>query len=261
MKRAVIGELPGGLAAVELFGIRQYSADCVARRAPRLERRVGLRRAERWRLRRPAIHASLLIAVLAVVAWSAVRPHDYFTWFLEALPALIGITILAATYRRFRFTTLVYGLIAFHAIVLMVGGHYTYAEMPLFNWIRDHYGLQRNDYDRLGHFTQGFVPAIVAREVLLRTTALKRGKMLVYIILSICLAISALYELCEWRAAVAFGSAADAFLGSQVDVWDTQWDMAWALIGASVALLTLSRAHDRALSKLQIVRRNARQDP
>ena len=199
-----------------------------------------------------SVHTALLGAVLLVLFWSGVRPHDYFTWFLEVLPALLGLTILIATYRRFRFTTLVYGLIAVHAVILMVGGHYTYAEMPLFNWIRDHFGLARNDYDRLGHFAQGFVPALVAREFLLRTTPLKRGKLLVYLILSICLAVSAFYELCEWRAAAAFGSAADAFLGSQGDVWDTQWDMAWALIGAATALLTLSRAQDRALDRLRV---------
>jgi putative membrane protein len=129
----------------------------------------------------------------------------------------------------------------------MIGGHYTYAEMPVFNWIRDALGLSRNYYDRLGHFAQGFVPALIAREILLRTTPLRRGKMLSYIILSICLAISALYELCEWRAAVAFGDSATAFLGTQGDPWDTQWDMTYALIGAGTSLLTMTHVHDRSM--------------
>jgi putative membrane protein len=192
----------------------------------------------------------LCAGVAGVFIWSAIRPHDYFTWLLEVLPAIIGISILGATYRRFQFTQLAYFLIGMHAIILMVGGHYTYAEVPLFNRIRDTFELGRNHYDRLGHFAQGFVPAIVAREVLLRTTPLRRGKMLFYIIVSICLAISALYELCEWRAAVAFGDNATAFLGTQGDPWDTQWDMTFALFGACVALLTLGRVHDQALQEV-----------
>jgi putative membrane protein len=187
------------------------------------------------------------LSLAGVFIWSLVRPHDYFTWFLEVLPAIIGMAILAATYRRFHLSTLVYVLIWMHALILIIGGHYTYAEMPLFNWIRDIFGLSRNYYDRLGHFAQGFVPALIAREVLLRTTPLRRGKMLFYIIVSICLAISALYELCEWRAAVAFGDSATAFLGTQGDPWDTQWDMTFALIGATTALLTLGRVHDRSM--------------
>ena len=187
------------------------------------------------------------ISLLGIFIWSLVRPHDYFTWFLEVLPAIVGIAVLVGTYHRFRFSTLVYVLIWAHAIILIIGGHYTYAEMPLFNWIRDAYGLTRNYYDRLGHFAQGFVPALIAREVLLRTTPLRKGKMLFYIIVSICLAISALYELCEWRAAVAFGDSATAFLGTQGDPWDTQWDMTFALIGAPVSLLTMGGVHDRSM--------------
>ena len=191
--------------------------------------------------------AFLGLSLAAVFFWSLVRPHDYFTWLLEVLPAIIGIAILAATYKRFRFSTLVYALICVHAIILMIGGHYTYAEMPLFNWIRDTLGLSRNYYDRLGHFAQGFVPAMIAREILLRTTPLRRGKLLFYIVVSICLAISALYELIEWRAAVTFGASATAFLGTQGDPWDTQWDMTFALIGAITAMLTMSHAHDRSM--------------
>jgi putative membrane protein len=191
---------------------------------------------------------AFLGAILAAVfIWSLVRPHDYSTWLLEVLPAIIGIAVLAATYQRFRFSTLVYTLICVHAIILMIDGHYTYAEMPLFNWIRDAFGLSRNYYERLGHFAQGFVPAMIAREILLRTTPLRRGKLLFYIVVSICLAISALYELFEWRAAVTFGASATAFLGTQGDPWDTQWDMTFALIGAITALLTLSRTHDASM--------------
>src|SRR6185436_14562110 len=146
---------------------------------------------------------------------------------------------LAATYKRFRFTDLLYVLIWIHAIILLVGGHYTYAEVPLFDWIRDTFGLSRNHYDRVGHFAQGFVPAIVAREVLLRKSPLKRGKLLTFIVVSICLAISASYELIEFGVSMATGSAGDAFLGTQGDIWDTQKDMLMALIGASTALLTL----------------------
>ena len=191
----------------------------------------------------------LAVFVLAVFTWSLIRPHDYFTWFLEVLPAILGIGILAFTYRRFQFTTLVYVLVALHAAILMIGGHYTYAEMPLFNWIRDTFHLSRNHYDRLGHFMQGFGPAIVTREFLLRTTPLKRSKTLSFLVLCVCLAFSALYELFEWRTAVAFGASADAFLGTQGDPWDTQWDMTFCLFGASIALLSLSGLHDRFLNR------------
>ncbi len=187
--------------------------------------------------------------LLTVLAWSGIHPHDYFTWFLEVLPAILGVGILAATYRRFQFTGLVYFLVFLHAIVLMIGGHYTYAEVPVFNWLRDHLGLVRNDYDRVGHFFQGFVPAVIMREVLLRTTPLKKGKMVFFLVACVCLAFSALYELFEWRVAVATGSAADAFLGTQGDVWDTQEDMATCLVGSLISLLTLGRYHDRLLER------------
>lgn len=193
---------------------------------------------------------ALALSVLVVFIWSAIRPHDYFTWILEVFPAIIGIGVLVATYRRFRFTTLVYVLIAAHAIILMIGGHYTYAEVPLFNWIRDAFALGRNHYDRLGHFAQGFVPAMIAREVLLRRSPLKRGGWLSVIVVSICLAVSALYELLEWGVSEATGSAGDAFLGTQGDVFDTQKDMAMALIGAITSMLLLARLHDRQLKKI-----------
>jgi putative membrane protein len=192
-------------------------------------------------------HLALLVSFLAILLWSVIRPHDLFTWFLETFPAMFGAVILCATYKRFRFTTLVYALIWMHAIILLVGGHYTYAEVPLFNWIRDTFHLSRNHYDRVGHFAQGFVPAMIAREFLLRKTPLQPGKLLAYLVLSICLAISAAYELIEFGVSMATGSAGDAFLGTQGDIWDTQKDMLLALTGASTALLTLGKLHNRML--------------
>lgn len=199
-----------------------------------------------------------LLCVFAVVlAWSAVRPHDYFTWILEIFPALIGLAVLAITYPRFQFTTLVYSLITVHCCILFVGGHYTYAEVPLGNWARDFFHLARNDYDRLGHFAQGFVPALIAREVLMRKRIVLRRGWVFFLVVSICLAISASYELLEWRVAVASGSAADAFLGTQGDPWDTQEDMATALVGAIVALVLVSRLHDRVIARFEAKRTEA----
>jgi putative membrane protein len=192
----------------------------------------------------------LLAATAAVFVWSAIRPADYFTWLLEVAPALIALPILIATRRRFPLTPLAYVLIAIHATILMVGGHYTYAKVPLFDWLRDTLHLARNHYDRLGRLAQGFVPAIIAREVLLRKTPLKPGGWLNFVVVSICLAISACYEFVEWWTALATGAKSDAFLGSQGDPWDTQWDMFCALIGASLAVLTLRRAHDRQVREM-----------
>ncbi|MCL5056720.1 MAG: DUF2238 domain-containing protein [Actinobacteria bacterium] len=187
----------------------------------------------------------IIAAVLAVFTWSGVNPHDRFTWMLEVLPAVIGFIILALTYPRFKFTRLAYFLIALHMVVLMVGGHYTYAHVPLFDWIRDTLDLSRNHYDRVGHFTQGFVPAVIAREILLKTSPLKRGKLLFFIVVCICLAVSAFYEFIEWWVAAATGTAAESFLGTQGDVWDTQWDMLLAFCGAIASQLLLSRVHDQ----------------
>ena len=198
------------------------------------------------------LHTGLLSILSIVLIWSVINPKDLFTWFLEVLPALIGLGVLTLTYNRFRLTNLVYFLILVHAIILIVGGHYTYAEMPIFNWIRDSFHLARNYYDRLGHFAQGFIPAVIVREILLRKSELKRGKMLSFIIISVCLAISALYELIEWGVAEATGSAADAFLGTQGDVWDTQWDMFMALLGATISLVSMSNLHDKFLRKLDV---------
>lgn len=190
-----------------------------------------------------------LASLFAVLVWSAIRPHDYFTWFLEVLPALIGVGILAAFYPRFKFSNLAYALVWIQCAILMIGGHYTYARMPLFDWLRDTFGLMRNNYDKVGHFAQGFVPAIIAREVLLRTSPLKRGKLLSFIVVSICMAFSALWELFEWQVAIALGPRTNDFLGTQGDIWDTQEDMAMCLIGATLAVLLLSKLHDKYLEK------------
>jgi putative membrane protein len=192
---------------------------------------------------------ALLVAFLAVLIWSVIRPHDTFTWFLESFPALIGIVIVIALRRRFPLTPLLLVLLTIHAIILMVGGHYTYAEVPLGFWMRDVLHTARNDYDRIGHFAQGFVPAIAAREILIRRRVVRGRGWLYFIIVSICLAISAAYELLEWRVSIATGSKGDAFLGTQGDVWDTQEDMATALIAALLAPLLLGRWHDRQLAR------------
>jgi putative membrane protein len=196
---------------------------------------------------RNRFHLLLLVSLLAVFLWSGHRPADFFTWVLEVLPAVAGVLLLLATRRRFPLTDLVYLLIWVHCAILLVGGHYTYAEVPLFNWLRDHFGLERNYYDRVGHLAQGFVPAMVAREILLRTSPLRAGRWLFVLVTGVCLAISACYEFVEWWVAVATGTAAEAFLGTQGDVWDTQWDMFLALCGALVAQLTLARPHARQL--------------
>jgi putative membrane protein len=169
---------------------------------------------------------------------------------LEVFPIFIAVPILVATAKRFPLTPLAYRLIFLHAIILVIGGHYTYAKVPLGFWLQRTFRFSRNDYDRIGHLAQGFVPAIVTREVLLRRSPLQRGKWLFFLVTCVCLAISACYEFIEWAAAEIGGSQADAFLGTQGDVWDTQWDMLMALIGAIVAQLTLARRHDRELASL-----------
>ena len=184
---------------------------------------------------------------LLVLAWSAHQPFDRFIWWLEVSPALIAVVILLLTRRRFPLTPLTYGLVLLHCIILMVGGHYTYAEVPLFDWLAEVFNWSRNNYDKLGHVAQGFVPAIVAREILLRNEVVVGRYWLWFIVISICLAISAFYELVEWWVALLTGTAADAFLSLQGYEWDTQADMAWALFGAIAALALLSRWHDRQL--------------
>jgi putative membrane protein len=190
----------------------------------------------------------LIIIFFAVLIWSVIDPKRLLTWFLEVVPALIGFVVLVLTYRRFPLTSLLYVLIAIHAVILMIGGHYTYAEVPLFDWIRDTFGFSRNHYDRVGHFAQGFVPAMIAREVLIRTSPLKEGKWLFFVVVCICLSISAMYELIEWQyAVIEGGESADEFLGSQGDIWDTQSDMALALVASIIALLSLSKLHDKLI--------------
>jgi len=193
----------------------------------------------------------LILSLIAIFIWSVIRPHDYFTWFLEVAPVIIGTVFLLATFRRFTFTQLLYVLLWLHAIVLIVGGHYTYALNPLFEWIKTAFDPTRNYYDRLGHFFQGFVPAILAREVLLRFSPLQKGKWLNFIVVCICLAVSAFYELIEWWVAAATGEAAESFLGTQGDVWDSQWDMFMCLVGALCAIVFLGKLHDLYLEKLE----------
>ena len=192
----------------------------------------------------------LLLLGLALLVWSGISPKDRFTWVLEVLPVLASVPVLLATYRRFPLTPLLYRLILLHAAILMVGGHWTYAEVPLGFWMKDAFHFAQNHYDRIGHFAQGFVPALLAREILIRKTPLRPGGWLFAIVTAIGLAISALYELFEWETAVATGTAADAFLGTQGDPWDTQWDMFLCLVGALASQLLLGRLHDGQLARL-----------
>ncbi|MEE9343268.1 MAG: DUF2238 domain-containing protein [Gammaproteobacteria bacterium] len=188
-----------------------------------------------------------IVLFTSVLVWSGISPKDSFTWMLEVAPALIAVIVLALTWRSFRLTPLVYLLILIHSIILMVGGHYTYAEVPLFDFLGEFFGSSRNNYDKVGHFAQGFVPALVTREVILRKSIVRGKSWQVVFILSFCLAFSAFYELVEWGVALATGENAEAFLGTQGYVWDTQSDMGMALLGAIVGLLGLSKIHDRQL--------------
>jgi putative membrane protein len=182
--------------------------------------------------------------------WSAIKPHDYFTWFLEVLPALIGFAALMLTYKKFKFTSLAYFLILLHCIILMIGGHYTYAQVPFFDWLKELFDSERNNYDKVGHFAQGFIPAIVAREILIRKNIVNSRAWLNFFIICFCLAFSAFYELIEWWVAISTGESAEAFLGTQGYVWDTQSDMALALLGSICGLILLSKLHDKQLKKL-----------
>ncbi len=188
-----------------------------------------------------------------VLIWSAIWPKDYYTWLLEVLPAVIGLVILVLTRQGFPLTPLVYILILIHCIILMVGGHYTYAEVPAGDWVSNFFGWQRNNYDKLGHLAQGFVPAIIAREIFIRKEVVNGKWWRNFLICCFCLAFSALYELLEWWTALLSGAGAEAFLGTQGYQWDTQSDMLLALLGAILALITLSRLHDRQLEKFKIL--------
>ena len=203
------------------------------------------------RRREPLI---LLVVVCAVFVALGIAPEaDRMTWLLENLPILIGVPILVATYRTFPFTALTYRLIALHAVILMVGGYYTYAAVPIGNWISDAFNLGRNHYDRLGHLAQGFIPAMIAREFLIRKSPLRPGGMLSFLVGCYCLAFSAFFELFEWWTTVAFGSASAAYLGSQGDIWDAQWDMLMCLIGAIISLWLLSKTQDRQMRALGVM--------
>ena len=194
------------------------------------------------------LRTNLFVLFLLALAWSAVRPHDYFTWILEVFPAVIGAVLLIATRNRFPLTPLLYLLLFLHALILIVGGHYTYALTPPGLWLQEMFGFERNHYDRIGHFAQGFVPAIAAREILVRLNVVRGRGWLFSIVVAFCLAISAAYELLEFAVAVLSGSKGDSFLGTQGDVWDTQKDMALAGFGAIAAQLVLARLHDRQMA-------------
>lgn len=185
-----------------------------------------------------------------VLIWSGINPKDQFTWVLEVAPALVGIIFLFLTYSTFRLTSLLYFLILVHCVILMVGGHYTYADVPLFNTLMEYFGSERNNYDKVGHFAQGFVPALLAREILLRKGVVEKGVWLNLFVISICLAFSAFYELIEWWVAIGTGENSEAFLGTQGYIWDTQSDMAVALLGAICSLVLLAKAHDKQLTRI-----------
>lgn len=190
-----------------------------------------------------------IITFSTVLLWSGINPKDQFTWFLEVAPAMIAAIVLCFTYKSFPLTPLLYILILIHCIILMVGGHFTYAEVPLFDMLKELLNSSRNNYDKLGHFAQGFVPAIVAREIILRKNIIQGAGWQFFFIISFCLGFSAFYELIEWWVALVSGKGSEAFLGTQGYIWDTQSDMGWALLGAIIGLLSLKKLHDRQLSE------------
>lgn len=198
----------------------------------------------------PNLHKFLLAVFFIVMIWSLIDAADYPTWVMEASPAVLAVVILSITYKKFRFTNIAYTLILIHCVILFVGAKYTYAEVPLFHWIQELFHQSRNNYDKLGHFAQGFIPAIVVREVLVRRHVVSTKAWTNFIVICICLAISAAYELIEWLAAEMMGQSADAFLGTQGYVWDTQSDMLCALIGACCMIIFLSKLHDSCIQEL-----------
>ena len=202
-----------------------------------------------------AIH-SLLLAAIIITIWSAVRPKDYGVWFFELVVGFVGVFILVLTYRRFQFSNLVYVMVGIHFLVLALGAKYTYAEMPLFDWLRDVLALSRNHYDRVGHFAQGFFPAFIVREILVRKTSLTPGKMLTFLVVCVCLAMSAFWELLEWWMVIVFyPTEGPGWLGMQGDAWDAQQDMLMALMGASCTVVFFRRLHDRSMARLEAARR------
>jgi putative membrane protein len=194
----------------------------------------------------------LIIAFLIGLILSGINPHDYFTWILEVSPAILGLVILILTFKKFRFSDLTYYLILVHCYILFIGGHYSYAEVPLFDWTKDMFHQSRNNYDKVGHFAQGFVPAIIVRELFIRLKIVKSGLWLSFLTICVCVTISAFYEFLEWFVAVMSGQSADAFLGTQGYVWDTQSDMLFALIGAVCMIIFLSRFHDKQIKKIKM---------
>ncbi|MBF8247583.1 MAG: DUF2238 domain-containing protein [Bacteroidetes bacterium] len=195
-------------------------------------------------------HTALFSITMLVLVWSAMNPKDYFTWALEIFPAIIGLALLVLTYKKFKFTSFVYTLILLHCCILFVGGKYTYAENPLFDWIKDVFSQERNNYDKVGHFAQGFIPSLIARELLIRFDIVRGRRWLFFLVLSIAMFISSSYELIEWFVSVSTGESADAFLGTQGYVWDTQSDMLYALVGSLVALILFSGYHDRKIKEM-----------
>ena len=196
-------------------------------------------------------YALLVLLFFAALAWSAVNPHDYFTWILEVFPALIGFIILVSTFSRFRFTYLTYCFILCHCCILFIGGHYTYALVPAFEWVKEGFHQSRNNYDKLGHFFQGFVPAMITREVFIRKDIFKNKNWIPFLTIAVCGLISLLYELLEWLVSVLSGSSGDSFLGTQGDVWDTQSDMLFAIIGASCMLIFMSKVQNEAITRFE----------
>lgn len=195
-------------------------------------------------MKKPIIFISLFLFGFIV---SAVNPKDYFTWFLEVIPAIVGVMILMLTYKKFQFSNLVYCMILAHCYVLFIGGHYTYAEVPFFDWIKEMFHQSRNNYDKVGHFAQGFVPAFIVREIFIRKAVVIKNAWLPFLIMSVCVCISAFYEFLEWFVAIVSGQSAEAFLGTQGYVWDTQSDMLYATIGATTMLLFFSKIHDKQI--------------
>lgn len=182
---------------------------------------------------------------------SSINPHDYFTWILEVLPAIIGLIILVFTFKNFEFSYLAYILILFHCYILFIGGHYTYAEVPMFEWIKDIFHQSRNNYDKVGHFVQGFVPALITREIFIRKKIVKQGPWLSFLTVCVCVSISAFYEFIEWFVAIMSGQSAEAFLGTQGYVWDTQSDILYATIGAICMVVLVSKFHDKQIAKIE----------
>lgn len=192
----------------------------------------------------------LLVLFALALILSGIKPHDYFTWVLEVAPGVVGLAVLLFTFKKFRFTDLTYIMILIHCFILFLGGHYTYAEVPIFNWIQDVFDQSRNNYDKVGHFAQGFIPAFIIRELLIRQNVVSKRGWLAFLTVSVCATVSVFYEFIEWGMALLVGEGADAFLGMQGYIWDTQSDMFFACIGATTMLIVFSRLHDKQIAKM-----------